>query len=187
MQSACQLVTHQQSQLFPQRPTILVFVGSIWERGFVRFVPDLRRQMWIKQLVYKSHWYHQSFLMGLAGNPGWHVVSVPKLLKYQLFCCISHAFDPQSDSVSVGSWMFTRLWATGQYFLFLHKYWTVRETISCRTFLKFTVSLRLSSEIAGMGRVQAAHVSLFPSVTFVFYLAIRGFPTLGLTVIRETS
>lgn len=54
-------------------------------------------------------------------------------------------------------------------------------------FLNSLVSLCLSSEIAGMGRVESVHVTLFSSVTFVFYLAIRSFPTLGLTVIRETS
>lgn len=77
--------------------------------------------------------------------------------------------------------VFTHLLPTGQCFS--------TETLNSKRndFLKFTVSLRLSSEIAGMGRVQSTHVSLFPSVTFVFYLAIRAFPTLGLTVIRETS
>lgn len=60
-----------------------------------------------------------------------------------------------------------------------------QEQFLVRRFL--LVSLCLSSEIAGMGRVLSAHVTLFPSVTFVFYLAIRSFPSLGLTVIRETS
>lgn len=55
------------------------------------------------------------------------------------------------------------------------------------TFLKPSGLALPRSEITGMGRVEPAHVALFPSVTFVFYLAIRSFPSLGLTVIRETS
>lgn len=148
----------------------------------------LWRQMWMKLLTPKSYQNHESFVKliivsRLAWNPGWYFVGggvngvSGSVLSVMLFSqtVVFHLASLFRSGNAVFYHLFLLL---GSYFS------TVGPTFLVRF---FWMALCLSSEIAGMGRVGSSRVSPFPSVTFVFYLAIRSFPTLSLKVIRETS
>lgn len=150
----------------------------------------LWRQMWMKLLTPKSYQNHESFVKliivsHLAWSPGWFCVSgevngvsgevssVMLFSQTDLFHLASLFWSGNALFYHLPAIIISR-------FLLFHS----QTHLSCRF---FWMALCVSSKIAGMGRVGSTHVSPFPSVTFVFYLAIRSFPTLSLKVIRETS
>lgn len=187
-----------------------VFVGSIWEGLCSVCAKPVEVLVWpnaleanvneaVKAEVTLISSISWKLLIALAGNPSWPPVTVPNVLKYQRHQSYRGLVGSKTDLIYAGILCLPLLfkpYLLSHWILFTYFYSVPSSTQildgkkknSCRPSLKFSLLSSASpQEIAGMGRVEAAHVTLFPSVTFVFYLAIRSFPTLGLTVIRETS